>query len=66
MNQTCMLSTYWMLAIQRRGGEFAGVKGDAIYFYIKRGSELDDEENLRTLREFLKNYYSYTLKVAFR
>ena len=66
MNQNCLVGLYWMLGIQKRGGTFAGVKGDSIYFYIERGSVLENEENLRTLREFMKNQYSYTLKVAFK
>lgn len=64
--ETCRVGGYWMLGIQKRGGIFAGVKRDCINFYIIKGSQLDNEENLKILREFLKSRYSYTLKIAYK
>lgn len=64
--QVSLVDPTIMIGIKRRGGIFAGIKGDAIRFYIKRGSVLDNEENLRILREYMKNKYSYVLKVVIR
>lgn len=66
MEQTCLVNPTVMIALQHRGAVFAGIKGDAIQFYIKKGSVLDNEDNLRLVREYMKEQYSYTLKVAIR
>jgi len=64
--ETCKVGRYWLLGAQRRGGILAGVNGEYINFYIIKGSQLDNEENLKIFREFLKNRYSYTLKIAYK
>lgn len=65
MHQTCLVDPVWMIGLAKRGGTLYKVEGDSLFMYVKRGSTLDNEDNLRTTREFLKSQYSYTLKIAY-